>query len=48
LQAAGCGVAVADAHPEALAAADVVLQCSGGRGALRELSDMILERRRTR
>lgn len=42
LLAAGCGVAVADAHPKAVAAADVVLQCSGGRGALRELSDMIL------
>jgi YrbI family 3-deoxy-D-manno-octulosonate 8-phosphate phosphatase len=45
LEAAGCGVVVADAHPTARAAADLVLNCPGGRGALRELSDLILEKR---
>lgn len=43
LRAAGCGVAVADAHASAKAAADWVLTASGGRGALRELSDVILQ-----
>ncbi len=42
LRAAGCGVAPRDSHPEALAAADLVLDADGGRGALRLLSDMIL------
>lgn len=42
LRAAGCGVVPRDAHPEALAVADLVLDADGGRGALRLLSDMIL------
>lgn len=42
LRAAGCGVAVADAHPFALEAADFVLSTPGGHGAIRELADMIL------
>lgn len=42
LRAAGCGVAPRDAHPEALAAADLILDADGGKGALRLLSDMIL------
>jgi YrbI family 3-deoxy-D-manno-octulosonate 8-phosphate phosphatase len=45
LRAAGCGVAVADAHPDAKAAADLILTRAGGRGALRELSDLILSTR---
>lgn len=45
LRAAGCGVAVADAHPDAKAAAGWVLSAPGGRGALRELSDLILSTR---
>jgi YrbI family 3-deoxy-D-manno-octulosonate 8-phosphate phosphatase len=45
LRAAGCGVAVADAHPTAKAAAGFVLSAPGGRGALRELSDLILSTR---
>jgi len=43
LRAVGCGVAVADAHPEALSAARLVLAAKGGEGAVRELCEMILE-----
>ncbi len=43
IQAAGCGVAVADASAGARAAADIVLTRPGGRGAVRELSELILE-----
>lgn len=43
IAAAGCGVVPADAHPAALALADLVLTKRGGKGALRELADMILE-----
>jgi N-acylneuraminate cytidylyltransferase len=39
---AGTAVAVADAHPEALAAADLILTKKGGHGAVRELCDQIL------
>jgi len=42
----GLPIAVADAHPEALAAARIVLEKSGGLGALRELCDLLLESRR--
>lgn len=44
--AVGCAVAVADAHVEALRAARIILASEGGRGALRELADMIAERLR--
>jgi N-acylneuraminate cytidylyltransferase len=44
LGAVGCGVAVADAHPGVLSAADMVLTARGGQGALRELADLILGR----
>ena len=44
LRAVGCGVAVADSHPEALRAAKLVLATAGGAGAVRELCDLILER----
>ena len=40
---AGCAVVVADAHPSALAQADLVLTHNGGHGAVRELCDMIIE-----
>jgi len=43
MQAVGCGVAVADAHPRTLDAADLVLQTSGGYGAIRELVDLMIE-----
>jgi YrbI family 3-deoxy-D-manno-octulosonate 8-phosphate phosphatase len=38
----GCGVVVADAHPDALAQADIILTHTGGHGAVRELCDCIL------
>jgi YrbI family 3-deoxy-D-manno-octulosonate 8-phosphate phosphatase len=43
-----CGIAVADAHPEVSARADLVLKAKGGRGALRELSDIIVAKTKTR
>ena len=39
---AGWSVAVADAYPEVIRAADFVLSKSGGHGALRELCDLLL------
>jgi N-acylneuraminate cytidylyltransferase len=44
LEVAGCAVVVADAHPIAQNAADIVLSAVGGQGALRELSELILDR----
>ena len=38
----GCAVVVADAHPAALAEADLVLSKNGGDGAVRELCDLII------
>jgi YrbI family 3-deoxy-D-manno-octulosonate 8-phosphate phosphatase len=43
LAAVGCGIAVADAHAEARAAARIVLSRPGGHGAVRELCDLILK-----
>jgi YrbI family 3-deoxy-D-manno-octulosonate 8-phosphate phosphatase len=40
---AGCSMAVADAHPEVLQAADWVLHKTGGHGAVRELCDLIMK-----
>lgn len=42
LEAAGCAITPADAHPAARAAADIVLSADGGRGAIRELADMLI------
>jgi N-acylneuraminate cytidylyltransferase len=42
---AGLCIAVSDAHPEVLAKADMILAHSGGRGAIRELCELILEGR---
>jgi N-acylneuraminate cytidylyltransferase len=42
-EVAGWSVAVADAYPEVLRAADYVLKTNGGFGALRELCDLILK-----
>jgi YrbI family 3-deoxy-D-manno-octulosonate 8-phosphate phosphatase len=44
MRAAGCGVAVSDAHPRVLEAADLVLGKPGGRGAVRELCELIIAR----
>jgi YrbI family 3-deoxy-D-manno-octulosonate 8-phosphate phosphatase len=43
LAAVGCGVAVADAHPEAKRHARLILTAAGGRGAVRELCDLVIE-----
>lgn len=44
---AGWSVAVADAYPEVIRAADFVLSKAGGHGALRELCDLLLKQRKT-
>ncbi|MBI4402325.1 MAG: acylneuraminate cytidylyltransferase [Nitrospirae bacterium] len=44
LAAVGCGIAVADAHPLVRDQAAIVLHAEGGRGAVREVCDLILER----
>jgi YrbI family 3-deoxy-D-manno-octulosonate 8-phosphate phosphatase len=41
----GCSLVVADAHPQAKAKADLVLQKRGGYGAIRELSDLLIGHR---
>jgi len=38
----GCAVVVADAHPETIMHADIVLSLPGGHGAVRELCDRII------
>ena len=38
----GCGAAVADAHPSILPHVNIVLQHSGGHGAIREICELIL------
>jgi N-acylneuraminate cytidylyltransferase len=40
----GCAVAVADAHPDVLRQADVVLEHKGGHGAVREICDRLVRR----
>lgn len=42
MQVVGCAVAPADAHPQVLESADMVLEAKGGQGALRELSEIVL------
>lgn len=44
MQAVGCGVTVADAYPAARTAACFALEASGGRGAIREIADLIIAR----
>jgi N-acylneuraminate cytidylyltransferase len=44
MELVGCPVAVADAYPEALQRALIVLDKEGGKGAVRELCDLILEK----
>jgi len=43
MRAVGCPVAVNDAHADVIPAARLVLERRGGRGAVRELCDLILE-----
>jgi len=45
MRAAGLAFAVADAHPEALAAADRVTPNPGGRGAVRSVCDLLIAAR---
>jgi N-acylneuraminate cytidylyltransferase len=45
LQAVGCGVAVSDAHPQAQAVARIVLSTPGGKGAIREIAELIEQKR---
>jgi 3-deoxy-D-manno-octulosonate 8-phosphate phosphatase (KDO 8-P phosphatase) len=45
LQRAGLAIGVADAHPALLAAAHWVTQAKGGRGAVREVCDLLLSAR---
>ena len=42
IEACGVGIAVADAHPDALAAADLVTRAHGGLGAVREVCDWLV------
>ena len=44
MQYVGCSVAVADAHPDVLRVVSLVLRSEGGRGAVRELTDLIEQR----
>jgi len=46
LAAAGVGIAVADAHPDALAAADLITTRPGGHGAVREVCDWLIAARK--
>lgn len=39
----GCAVAVSDAHPKVIQAADIVLSRKGGEGAVRELCELVME-----
>jgi len=41
----GCALVVADAHPEALRQADIILNHYGGQGAVREICDLLLQSR---
>lgn len=44
MSACGLAFSPSDAHPDALEAADIVLEASGGKGALREMSDTLIAR----
>jgi N-acylneuraminate cytidylyltransferase len=47
LRESGCPVAPAGAHPEASAEAIIVLDAEGGRGAVREIADLVIHHART-
>jgi len=44
-QQVGVGLSVADAHPDVQSAADYVASLPGGKGAVRELADLIMQAR---
>ncbi len=44
MQAVGCGVAVSDAYPQIQAAARIILSAPGGRGAVREIAELIQQK----
>jgi N-acylneuraminate cytidylyltransferase len=44
LQSVGCGIVVANAHPDVLSAARLILNSPGGHGAVREIADLILQK----
>jgi len=44
LRAAGCGIAVCNAHSRARTAAKIVLSTPGGQGAIREIAELIEEK----
>lgn len=44
LNAAGCGVVVADAEPGIRSAANLILSRNGGRGAVREIAELLIEK----
>jgi YrbI family 3-deoxy-D-manno-octulosonate 8-phosphate phosphatase len=44
LDIVGCAVVVADAHPDVMPSAKIVLKKNGGDGAVRELCDMVLNK----
>lgn len=46
MRSCGLGIAVADAHPQVRAAADWCTAAGGGRGAVREVCDLLLDARR--
>jgi YrbI family 3-deoxy-D-manno-octulosonate 8-phosphate phosphatase len=46
LNKAGCSVVVQDAHEEIHKVADIILSKPGGRGAVRELADLIYRKMR--
>ena len=48
LHAAGLAIAVADAHPDARAVADLLTTRPGGQGAVREVCDWLIDARRRR
>jgi len=48
LHAAGLAIAVADAHPDARAVADLLTTRPGGQGAVREVCDWLIDARRMR
>ena len=48
LHAAGLAIAVADAHPDARAVADLLTTHRGGYGAVREVCDWLIDARRMR